>query len=79
MWYSDDMTRDQVKELLDRVLNWPPDDQEKVARFIREVEQRLGDDNISQEEWKIIEERAARRDLATDEEVEQVFGRYRRA
>jgi hypothetical protein len=74
------MTKDQVKEILDRVLSWPPADQEKVARFVREVEQRRGDnDDISDEEWKIIEERAARRDLATDEEVEQVFSRYRSA
>jgi hypothetical protein len=73
------MTRDQVKEILDRVLSWPPDDQEKLARFVREIEQRRGDDEITDEEWKIIEERAARRDLATDEEVEQVFSRYRSA
>ena len=71
------MTRDQVKEILDRVLSWPADDQEKVARFVREVEQRR--DDITDEEWEIIEGRAARRDLATDKEVEQVFGRYRSA
>jgi len=79
MWYTDAMTRDQVKEILDRVLTWPPDDQEKVARFVREVEQRRAGDDITDEEWKVIEERAARRDLATDEEVEKVFGRYRSA
>ncbi len=72
------MTRDQVKQILDRVMDWPPDDQEKLARFVREVEQRRGDD-ITDEEWKIIAERAARRDLASDEEVEQVFNRYRSA
>jgi len=72
MWYNGDMTRDQVKEILDRVLSRSPDDQERVAR-------RRVDDDITEEEWKIIEERAARRDLATDEEVEQVFSRYRRA
>lgn len=72
------MTKDEVKEILDRVLTWPAADQEKVARFARDVEERLGDD-ISDEEWKVIEERAARRDLATDEEVERVFGRYRSA
>ena len=73
------MTREQVKEILDRVLDWPSEDQEKVARFAREVEQRRGGEDLTEEEWKIIEERALRRDLATDEEVEQVFSRYRSA
>jgi hypothetical protein len=72
------MTKDEVKEILDRVLSWPPADQERVARFVRDVEERLGDD-ISDEEWKIIEQRAARRELASDEEVERLFGRYRSA
>ena len=73
------MTKDQVKEILDRVLSWPPADQEKLARFVREVEQQRTDDGLSDEEWEIIEARAARRDLATDKEVEQVFSRYRGA
>lgn len=73
------MTKDQVKEILDRVLTWPPQDQEKVARFARQVEQRRDDDDLTDEEWRIIEDRAARRDLASDEEVEEVFSRYRNA
>jgi hypothetical protein len=72
------MTKQQVKEILDRVLSWPDEDQERVARFAQEVE-RLRDDDITEDEWKIIEQRAARRDLATDEEVEQLFSRYRSA
>ena len=77
--YISVMTKDQVKEILDRVLTWQQADQEKVARFVRQVEQRRADDDITEEEWLIIEERAARRDLASDEEVEAVFSRYRNA
>ena len=73
------MTKDQVKEILDRVLTWQQADQDKVVCFVREVEQRQAGDDITEEEWRIIEERAARRDLASDEEVEAVFGRYRNA
>jgi hypothetical protein len=74
-----DMKKDDVKAVLGRVLTCPPDEQEKVARFVRAVEQRRADDDIGEEEWEIIEARAARRDLATDKEVEQVFSRYRGA
>ena len=73
------MTKEQVKEILDRVLTWPQADQEKVARFARQVEQRREDDDLTDEEWRIIEERAARRDLASDEEFEAVFSHYRNA
>jgi hypothetical protein len=73
------MTKEQVKEILDRVLTWPQGDQEKVARFARQVERVRDDDDISEDEWRIIEERAARRDLASDEEVEALFNRYRNA
>jgi len=79
MCYGADMTKDQVKAILDRVLTWPEEEQERVALFVREVERRRGDDDITDDEWKIIEERARRRDLASDEEVEALFGRYRSA
>ena len=72
------MTKDQVKEIVDRVLTWPEEDQEKVARFVQQLEASREDD-ISEQEWRLIEESAARRDLATDEEVEQLFSRYRSA
>jgi hypothetical protein len=73
------MTKEQVREILDRVLTWPEADQEKVARFARQVERVRDDDDISENEWRVIEERAARRDLASDEEVEALFSRYRNA
>jgi hypothetical protein len=71
------MTREQVKEILDRVLTWPADEQEKAAQFVCAIEQLRGEDDITDEEWEIIERRAARRDLATDGEVEKMFSRYR--
>lgn len=78
-WYHALMTKEQVKQILERVLTWPEEDQERVARFAQRMEQLRNDDGITDEEWRIIEERAARRELASDEEVEEVFGRYRSA
>jgi hypothetical protein len=70
------MARNQVKEILERVLTWRPEDQEKVARFVHAVEQHRADEEITDAEWAVIEARAARRDLATSEDVERLFGRY---
>jgi hypothetical protein len=73
------MTKDQVKAILDKVLTWSEEEQERVALFAREVERRRGDDDITDGDWAIIEERAQRRDLASDQEVQALFDRYRNA
>ena len=62
------MTKAEIKELFARILSWPPEDQERVARVFREIEElRSSADDITDEEWRVIEERAARRELATDQ------------
>lgn len=37
--YNASMEREQLEEIVERVLTWPPEDQEKVARFVRELEE----------------------------------------
>jgi len=49
MQYNDTMTTGQVKEILDRVLNWSDDDQAKSVRFVRELEQWRADHDIDDE------------------------------
>jgi hypothetical protein len=36
-----------------------------------------GAEDLTEDEWKIIEERARRRELATEDEVDAVFSRFR--
>lgn len=73
------MTKQQVKEILERVLTWSPENQERVVRFVQQVEEGSSVDDITDEEWKLIEERAERGDLAADDEVKGLFDKYRGA
>jgi hypothetical protein len=51
------MTKDQVKEVLDRVLTWPPERQEDAAQLLLALEARKGERyHPSDDEWAAIEE-----------------------
>ncbi len=72
-----------LKELMGRAEKWPATDQQALARVMLDIESRHTQvDDLTEEDWKIIEERAAaarRGEIATDEEVEALFNKYRRA
>jgi hypothetical protein len=54
------MTKEQVKEILDRVLTWPPQRQEDAARVLAEMEEQDHSDlRISDEQAAEIRRRLA--------------------
>jgi polyhydroxyalkanoate synthesis regulator phasin len=70
----------RLKELMKRAENWPAKEQEALADVMDDIEQRH--DRIAEltdDDWKVIDQRVAHGDIATDEEVAAVFNRYRRA
>ena len=55
--YDPAMTQDQVKEVLDRVLTWPPERQQDAAQLLLQLEAREGElYHPDDEEWAAIEE-----------------------
>jgi predicted transcriptional regulator len=72
-----------VKSMLSRVADWPEDDQDELAQIALEIEaRRHGVYHATAEELKAIDEAlaaVARGEVATDEDVEAVFAKYRRA
>ena len=71
------MTQAQLKEILDRVLTWPPERQEDAARVLREMEEQDG----SALQLSAEQEAEVRRRLAnpspTTIPADQVFSRFR--
>ena len=69
------MTKQQVKEVLDRVLTWPQRRQEDAIRMLRVMEQQdaspygLTDEQLEEVERRRVDFAAGREGYATDEEV----------
>jgi predicted transcriptional regulator len=73
------MTKDQVKKILDRVLNWPPERQAYAAEILVLLEAQEGElYHPSDDEWAAIEEgyaQARRGEFVPDEEMEAFWKR----
>ena len=71
------MTRDQVKEILDRVFSWPPERQEDAVRVLSEMEaQDESHLTLTDEQVAEVERRLADPNPNTIP-AEEVFRRFR--
>jgi hypothetical protein len=72
-----------TRKLLERVESWPQEDQDELAEFIREIEaRRSGSYHATPEELEAIDEalgQVARGEVASREEIEAAFAKFRRA
>jgi hypothetical protein len=73
--YADAMTKEQVKEILQRVLTWPPERQEDAARVLADMEEQgaspyhLSNEQVEEVKRRRQDFREARERNATDEEI----------
>lgn len=71
------MTKDQVKEVIERVLTWPPERQEDAARMLLALEAQEGElYHPDDEEWAAIEEgvaQAKRGEAVSADEIAALF------
>ena len=78
--YNAGLTKDQVKNILDRVLTWPPERQADVARMVELMEEqdktelRLTDEQVEEVKRRLAEPNPK---FLTLEEVREHFTRRR--
>jgi predicted transcriptional regulator len=81
-WYHEDMTKEQIDAVLDRVREWPVERQEDAVRMLMEMEQADTDEvELTEEQYARLDQAIAEADrgeFATAEQVQAVFARYRR-
>jgi hypothetical protein len=77
--YTEAMTKDQVKAVLERVPNWPQERQQELAELALEIESELAgkEYRATPEELAAIDEGLAG-EAASSEEVDAAFATFRR-
>jgi hypothetical protein len=77
------MTAKALKQVLERVETWPEEDQEELAEVARDIEaRRTGTYHATPEELEAIDEalgQVARGEVASEEEIEAAFAKFRGA
>lgn len=77
------MTAKTLKQVLERIETWPEEDQEELAEVARDIEaRRTGTYHATPEELAAIDEalgQVARGELASVEEIEAAFAKFRGA
>jgi hypothetical protein len=72
-----------IKDLLQRVETWPEQDQQELAEVVRDIEaRRSGVYHATPEELRAIDEalgQVARGEIASKEEIEAAFAKFRGA
>ena len=75
--------QETAKDVLERVADWPQEDQEELAEIARDIEaRRNGIYHPNPEELAAIDEalgQIARGEVASPEEIEVAFAKFRRA
>ena len=78
-----EMKKDDVNALLSRVLTWPAEAQQEAVASLRAIEDEwVGSFELSSDDREALERSAddvRQGRFAEDDEVREVFGRYRRA
>jgi hypothetical protein len=78
------MTAKDIKTLLERVQSWPDEAQDELVNVANQIENELNNREYlaTHEELRIIDAALAsidRGEIATDAEIETVFGKFRPA
>jgi hypothetical protein len=80
VWYDGGMTRDQVREILDRVLTWPVERQADVAHIVEMMEAqdnsglRLSDEQVAEVKRRVADPNPT---FLTLEQVRERFAQRR--
>lgn len=83
VWYTEFMVAKVLKDILTRVESWPERAQEEAAASLQAIEEELREPyELTDADKEAIDRGLAavgKGEIATDQEVEAVFAKYRKA